>query len=138
MTESKQIVVRTWLIKAAHDLSSARILARAEEPLLDTAIYHCQQAGEKAVKAFLVFHDVRFEKTHDIEELVEIAAGVDKRVAACLEAAKCLSPYASEFRYPGELVEPDVPEFEEALRKAEQLYQFVLTLLPREAHPTKG
>jgi len=54
LTWRRQQVVRSWLIKAQRDLASARTLASAKELLLDTAIYHCQQAGEKAVKAFLV------------------------------------------------------------------------------------
>jgi HEPN domain-containing protein len=41
---------RAWLIKAKRDLDSAVRLAADVEPYLDTAIYHCQQAGEKAVK----------------------------------------------------------------------------------------
>jgi len=34
------------------------------------AVYHCQQAAEKAVKAFLVHHGKTYERTHDIEVLV--------------------------------------------------------------------
>jgi HEPN domain-containing protein len=28
-----------------------------EEPYLDTAVYHCQQAAEKAIKAYLTYRD---------------------------------------------------------------------------------
>ena len=49
--------------------TSAHVLAAQVEPLLDTAVYHCQQAGEKAVKAFLTFHDCEFERIHDVERL---------------------------------------------------------------------
>ena len=50
MTDAKTLLVRSWLIKAQRDLASARVLAANDPPLLDTAIYHCQQASEKAVK----------------------------------------------------------------------------------------
>jgi len=66
-------LVQTWLVKAQHDLASARKLSAGPDPYLDVAIYHCQQAAEKAVKGFLVFHDQPFEKTHDVEVLVELA-----------------------------------------------------------------
>ena len=64
-------LVKSWMIKSNHDLNSARILADNPEPYLDTAIYHCHQAAEKAIKGFLVYHDVRFEKTHDLRLLIE-------------------------------------------------------------------
>lgn len=55
--------VRQWLLKADHDLRSARCLMSGDgEPLLDTAVYHCQQAAEKALKAYLTAHNVVFPK----------------------------------------------------------------------------
>ena len=49
--------MQSWLVKALHDLATARKAASPPDPYLDTAIYHCQQAGEKTVKGFLAFHD---------------------------------------------------------------------------------
>ncbi|PKO22286.1 MAG: hypothetical protein CVU38_10255 [Chloroflexi bacterium HGW-Chloroflexi-1] len=69
MNEAQRQLVQSWLTKAQRDLASARVLAAHDKPLLDTAVYHCQQAAEKAVKGFLVFHDCEFEKIHDIETL---------------------------------------------------------------------
>lgn len=57
MTDAKAHLVRSWMIKAQRDLASARVLAASDPPLLDTAMYHCQQAAEKAVKGYLVFCD---------------------------------------------------------------------------------
>ncbi len=58
MDEAKSETMQKWLTIAQHDPASARKLAQEPEPLLDTAIYHCQQAAEKAWKALLVFHDL--------------------------------------------------------------------------------
>ena len=38
-------------------------------PLIEDALFHCQQAAEKAMKAFLTAHDTAFRKTHDLDEL---------------------------------------------------------------------
>lgn len=57
-------------MRADHDLRSARALASLADPLLDTAIYHCQQAAEKSVKAWLQGQDAPFPKTHDAADLV--------------------------------------------------------------------
>ena len=74
MDEAARELVRDWLTRASHDLQAARTLEAAEEPLLDTAIYHCQQAAEKAIKGWLQLQDKPFPKTHGIEELVAQAA----------------------------------------------------------------
>jgi HEPN domain-containing protein len=132
MIEGKHKLVAAWMEKASHDLQSARILATADAPVLDTAIYHCQQAAEKAVKGYLVFHDIRFEKTHDVGDLVLLAAKQCAGFGEWNHAAQWLTPYARIFRYPGEVAEPEADEFREALHLAEGFVAFVLSLLPSE------
>lgn len=41
---------REWLLKAALDFRGARIDLDANPPLLEDALFHCQQAVEKALK----------------------------------------------------------------------------------------
>src|SRR4051812_31291725 len=74
MDETRRQLLRAWVTKAASDLRGARILGAVEDAPLDTAIYHCQQAAEKSVKAFLVFKELTPEKTHDIRRLCVVAA----------------------------------------------------------------
>ncbi len=50
MDGAKRELVAARLTKAQHDLASARKLAEPPDSLLDTALYHCQQSAEKAVK----------------------------------------------------------------------------------------
>jgi HEPN domain-containing protein len=132
---AKLELVQSWLAKAKHDLAAARILSEGPDPYLDVAVYHCQQAAEKAVKGFLVFHDHPLEKTHDVEVLVTLAAHYEARLVSWVEAAVQLTPYATEFRYPGGLLGPPPDEFEQALEAASGLCAFVLSLLPAEVHP---
>lgn len=132
---AKLELVQNWLIKAQHDLAAARKLATEPDPYLDVAIYHCQQAAEKAVKGFLVFHDQSFERTHDVEVLVALALRYEAGFSAWREAAVRLTPYATEFRYPSSLLEPSRDEFEQAVEAASELYAFILSLLPPDVHP---
>jgi len=53
MDDAKRDLVHAWLIKALNDLRTARAVGNLAEGPLDTAIYHCQQAAEKALKGFL-------------------------------------------------------------------------------------
>lgn len=135
MDEAKRELVRSWLVKAQHDLAAARKLAADPEPYLDTAIYHCQQAAEKAAKAYLVYRDQRFDKIHDIRLLIDVAMAVEPALEKWLEVGELLTPYATAFRYPGERLEPDRDEFEKAYQEAEAFYRFILTLLPPEVRP---
>lgn len=135
MDQEKKELVQIWLIKAQHDLAAARKLSTEPDSYLDTAIYHCQQAAEKVVKGFLVFHDQRFEKTHDIEALISLAIPFATMLNDWLGVGQHLTPYATLFRYPGEKFEPDRIEFDQALKNADELYQFILSLLPAEVHP---
>jgi HEPN domain-containing protein len=51
---------KAWLVKAARDLRRVEILLAAEPPDSEGAVFHSQQAAEKALKAFLTWHDVPF------------------------------------------------------------------------------
>ena len=68
----------------------------------DVAGFHAQQAAEKALKALLVRHQVQFGKTHDLEEILQLAEPVAPGLARQLAEAPILSPYAVDSRYPGE------------------------------------
>ena len=137
MDDAKRELVRAWLIKARNDLTTAREIGVLPEGPLDTAIYHCQQATEKAVKGFLAFKDHRLERSHDVERLVELATTYDTSFTDWEDAAITLTPYATAYRYPGEssTLEPGRDEFEEALKLATDLVTFVLSRLPAEIAP---
>jgi HEPN domain-containing protein len=130
--DAKQSLVRSWLNKARRDLLSAKRLARGTEPYLDTAIYHCQQCTEKAVKGWLVFHDLTFEKTHDLRLLVTLAAEIEPQFTEWFDIAELIAPYATAYRYPGEILEPTDEEFQNALKAATRFYDFVCSRLPAE------
>jgi HEPN domain-containing protein len=136
MPETDCKLVQAWLRKAAHDLAAAKKLSGEGDPL-DTAIYHCQQAAEKAVKAYLSHAGAPIEKTHDVERLIKLAAKHLPEFGQWLDEAEIVTPYASRFRYPMEDVpmEPERSEFEEALDATQRLYDFVLSKLPPETHP---
>jgi len=132
MNDIKAELTKGWLIKARRDLLSAQQLAQGTAPLLDTAAYHCQQAAEKAIKGFLVYHDVRFEKTHDLDVLICQSAKIAENFFQLREAGRILTPLAVVFRYPGEYLEPEADEFQEAFCAAREIFEHVLGLLPEK------
>lgn len=52
-----------------------------------------------------------------------------------LDASERLTPYATLFRYPGDILELDPIELSQAMTDAEQFYTFILEALPQEVHP---
>ena len=130
-------LVRDWLGRAGRDLAAGRALAALSEPLLDSAIYHRQQAAEKALKGWLQMQDDPFPKTHDLEQLVGQATLIRPEFSQLFPAAAVLTPYASAFRYRGGAFEPmpSREEFDEALGHAERIFGFVMGGLPQEAKP---
>ena len=98
-----------YLDKAAEDevlvdevISSPRVS--------DTVIgFHCQQAVEKLLKALQSHLGVRFRKTHDLRELLDLLADHGSAPPEYLEEIDYLSPFAVDFRYgilPGEDEKP--------------------------------
>jgi HEPN domain-containing protein len=94
-----------------------------------------QKVAEKTWKAFLFWHDVPFRKTHNLRELGEACARVDRSLASLAERAEDLTQFAWVFRYPGEPEEPSQQEAEDALALAREVYDATLARLPKEVAP---
>ena len=114
--EVRRDLVRQWLVKAREDLTAAEILMAQQTPLLGIIGFHCQQAAEKYIKAFLVLHDIKFTKTHDIELLIDLIGNVDNSLADVLHDAIILSDYGVDVRYPGDIPELTPEEAKEAVK----------------------
>ncbi len=126
---------RAWLVRAREDLRGAEIDLAASPPLLGDAAFHCQQAVEKTLKAFLTWHDRPFRKTHDLVELGAECVAVDPTLAPHLGRTAPLTEYAWRYRYPGEPSDPEESEVREALDRARTALALALERLPFDAHP---
>jgi HEPN domain-containing protein len=126
---------REWLQKASLDLRGARIDLEAEPPLLEDALFHCQQAVEKALKGYLAWHDTPFRKTHSLEELGVACEALDETLKAALDPAVPLTEFAWAFRYPGDYPTPTVEEARQGLTTAVSAVAAVVSRVPPEAAP---
>ena len=128
--------VRAWLRKASQDLRAAEVEWDGDrERLAGDIVFHCQQAAEKAFKAYLAWHDQPFRKTHSLEELGEACARIDPALRPAIDRAVPMSEYAWRFRYPGEPDDPEPEEVGEAMGLAREVFKAVLDRLPPEATP---
>jgi HEPN domain-containing protein len=126
---------RTWLAKATLDLRAADHDLRAVPPLWEDVAFHSQQAAEKALKAFLAWHDEPFRKTHSLDELGMQVLIFDPALRPLVVRAGRLSEYAWKFRYPGEVEMIAGEEAEAALALAREVFSAILARLPKEIQP---
>lgn len=126
--------VEDWLGKAGADLQASAVLLRLEQEDFFIPAFHAQQAAEKYLKAFLVRHQIPFRKTHDLQRLLALVAEVAPELSDELASASLLTPFGTEFRYPGESVGGF--EAKSAYREAERVRQAVLAHL--EAYLRQG
>lgn len=113
--------------KAESDLANAELCLSARRAL-DTACFHCQQAAEKALKAYLTDQRIPFPFVHDLEKLVTLCAQHDSEFAAVAAAASGLTPYAVALRHDEEFW-PTVEETQDALASARAVYRLASGLL---------
>jgi HEPN domain-containing protein len=120
--------VQGWLQKAEGDLGASERLLEIEE-FEDRFIsaFHAQQAAEKYLKAFLVRHQIPFPKTHVIQQLLQLAARADSTIESALASSAMLTPFGTEFRYPGEVI--DLETAKQAIREAKHVREAVLQRL---------
>jgi HEPN domain-containing protein len=103
--EALATLVRQWIVKADLDYRTAERLLRDADPIRESIAFHCQQAAEKYIKAFLVAQRVEFPKTHSIGRLLDLVSSIAPELAASLEDAEALTPFGVENRYPGDFPE---------------------------------
>ena len=126
--------VQRWLVKADHDRIGAQAALACDPPITDVAAFHCQQAVEKTLKAYLVWREEEFERTHDLVELLAICAKLDPSFADLQPQVAPLTPYAVRFRYPGP-ADPSADEVGRALAVVRDAWNFVLHHLPEDVRP---
>lgn len=123
---------RLWLEKVHNDLRAAEVDLSVKPPLLEDALFHCQQAAEKAMKAFLTWHRRPFRKTHDLIELGMSCVELDPALEPLLRQVAVLTEYAWRYRYPGPPQELTIEEADEGLCLAKRCVEAILERLPPE------
>jgi HEPN domain-containing protein len=123
--ELRRHEARRWLAILEEDLRVSRQCLAMDPIALGTGAYHCQQAVEKTLKALLVVAGVGFRRTHDLDELVDLAREPHPELAGDLTEVRRLTYWGTAYRYPEieEEIEPlpSVAEIEAALASVERL-----------------
>ncbi len=132
MSVESEKLAREWLKKAHGDLIVACLLIENQQIQLDAGVYHSQQAAEKALKAALTWRELVFPKTHDLKILLRLLLPVEPSLGTHESGCEKLTPYAIQFRYPGDLEHPPEAEAKEALAYASRIVEKVDRILQTE------
>ena len=92
-----------WFYFADADYDSAIILNEAHRKHNEIICYHCQQAVEKYLKAFLCYNGIIPPKIHMLEILCALCSDFDPSFDQIAKECAYLSPFAVHARYPLEM-----------------------------------
>ncbi len=126
----KEEMILRWIKRAESDLKAVEQLLTFEDAPTDVISFHCQQAVEKYLKAYLTLADVRVKKTPDLETILNLCAKEDDGFQALdKEGVSRLSLFAVEIRYPEEYFEPTADEAKRNYEIAREVREFVRSKL---------
>jgi len=120
---------REWLDKATDDIKVAELLVlKRKTPAL--ACFHCQQAVEKYLKAFLIYHHVNPGRIHGLVALANRGSKIEPNLKVFKEQLAMLDAYYIPTRYPGEKEPYTLKDGRVALTAARLVTDFITKRLP--------
>lgn len=123
-------IAKQWLAKARNDLLNVDNNLKAQEVPFDTVCFHCQQAAEKLLKAYLAGNRQSYPVTHDLFLILEKILPLRGDAEQLRDALAILMPYTVEIRYPDDWFMPSDQDAKEARDAASQILQWLEDALP--------
>ena len=109
MNKEKEEYLRNWVFRAREDIAVIDSLFDTDPVFYSSTIcFHAQQAVEKFLKAFLVYHNIDFPRTHDVDFLLLECKKIDSKNFE-FELGS-LSDFGVNIRYPDDFYIPDKEE----------------------------
>jgi len=131
MLPESLLETRDLLYLARADLdASERLLVG--EPLIGIALFHCQQAVEKALKAYLSARQQPYPYSHDLTDLIARCRQQDPEFVTIESPAADLTRFAIAARYQRALSATPPEHVMPVFQEAKRLVRFVEERLPPE------
>lgn len=123
-------LVNEWVAKAEEDFKAAEELYHESSLTFATTIcFHSQQCAEKYLKALLVKCGIEPPWIHALESLLDLLVSKIPELEESRNMLAQLSPYATEYRYPGKTAE--AKEAEACIKTIRSLRSQLKKLLER-------
>jgi len=114
-----------FILKAEQDISLVHEVMGNNNVAPEIMLFHIQQCVEKLIKALFSYHSLRFSKTHDLDELVDLALEHGIALPSFMDKLTELSPYAVDGRYA--IIHDDLHDIADMLAKSEMFLAYVST-----------
>lgn len=122
-TDSKRYY--DWLYHACQDMLAAKMLI-GDKRLYGQTVFHCQQAIEKSLKAFLLYKHRKLFDGHNLTWLCKQAALTDQTFTQWIGKSAQLNRFYIETRYPADIPEDITRELaEDILAAAGEMTDFI-------------
>ena len=116
--------------KGERDIKASEQLMKGDDGEFYSSIicFHCQQAVEKYLKAYLMYHEIAPPKTHDLLRLAAICSDFDEAfVGFELDG---FASYGVDIRY--DAPHPSLSDAEQAMSVAKEVISYVVQKIPME------
>ncbi|MFO7933855.1 MAG: HEPN domain-containing protein [Bacteroidales bacterium] len=128
MTNERQEYIRNWIYRAREDIAVMENLEISGiEYYTSTICFHAQQAVEKYLKAFLIYKNVDFPRTHDVDYLLIECQKIDDENFHF--DFKNLTEFGVSVRYPDDFYIPSITEAKEYIDLSKDVKGVIETLL---------
>jgi len=123
------IDVNKWIHFAQMDFDCAASLGKNFRPPLEIVCYHCQQAAEKILKAYIIAKtNALAEKTHHLKTLLKVCVPYCAEFDNFRNICDKLTPYITVTRYPS-IIEPTEHDMKRAIKDANEILEFTKSKL---------
>lgn len=121
MDEAFKKQAEEWFERGRHDIETAQLLFD-ERGYTDSIAYHIQQSIEKYLRGYLVLHEKKPPKIHELDTLLNHIATFDSSFTDFLDLCEKASRYYIEDRYtPGPVAEYEYEEIKADLNRTWEL-----------------
>jgi HEPN domain-containing protein len=122
-----------WLAKARNDILTIENNVAGSRVPWDTVCFHAQQAAEKTLNAFLIFHGRAVARTQDLVVLLSACAEIDPKLGSLERDCQELNSYAVSARYPDDLFEPGEKDGNAMIAAVRRVRSEIMSRFPRQA-----
>jgi HEPN domain-containing protein len=127
-----------WLERAEEDIHAAGKLIDCPDTL-NACAFHCQQCGEKALKAYIIFKTGHHVDGHNLTWLCRQAINSDKKFTEWLDESVELNRYYIETRYPADMpLSLNSKNVYRAYDMARSMFKFICNAVFDEAENNKA